>query len=371
MKRQQPRKSTSTPQNSQNSRHDNARLTISGIIMFFLSLCGITLVVLLTYASAAKRFAGNNKAIALIMLSVVSVLTLLCALADVLRRKLMVDRPVQQILEATERIASGDFSVRLTPTASGKNYADYNAIMENINVLAAELGKSEVLKTDFIANVSHELKTPLAVIQTYATGLTNPRLDTETKQTYIQTLQNAAKKLTHLVTNILSLNKLENSKLRPEQEWIRLDEQIAEAVISFEPQTEKKSLALDVDLDELSVYTAPSLLTLVWNNLLSNAIKFTDEGGSVRVTLKLREGNAVVTVSDTGCGIPAGTGNRLFDKFYQGDTSHAAEGNGLGLALVKKVIDVLGGEISVASKQGEGSTFTVLLKAPVQRPAEP
>ena len=133
-------------------------------------------------------------------------------------------------------------------------------------------------------------------------------------------------------------------------------------MLAFEELIERKNLTLECDLAEVTVTSAPELLDLVWNNLLSNAVKFTDAGGRISVTLKEENGEAVVSIGDSGCGISPETGKRIFDKFYQGDTSHASEGNGLGLALVKKVIDILGGEISVKSEPGKGSIFTISLK---------
>lgn len=344
----------------------NARFSFAGALIFFVTLAATISATILIYDRAVERYGDNRTAIAMIVLLLIVFFTTAYTLTDLLRRRIMVDRPVERILAATEKIARGDFSVRLTPTHPYGRQDEYDAIMENLNILAEELGKSEILKTDFIANVSHELKTPLAVIQSYATGLANEKLDENTRRAYIATLKSATKKLTDLVTNVLQLNKLENSKTRPEKQWTRLDEQLAEAVVGFETQIEKKALEVEIDMQELSAFTAPALLMLVWNNLLSNAVKFTDEGGKIGVTLKRSGDYAVVKISDTGCGISPQTGKRLFDKFYQGDTSHSAEGNGLGLALVKKVIDILGGEISVASRQGEGSTFTVLIKESIK-----
>lgn len=141
-----------------------------------------------------------------------------------------------------------------------------------------------------------------------------------------------------------------------------MDEHLAEAALVYEERLDDKGISLQADLEEISVFTSPELLSIVWNNLLSNAVKFTEQGGKISLSLCLKNGNAIVKISDTGEGIAPEMGKRIFDKFYQGDTSHAAEGNGLGLALVKKVIDILGGEISVESETGKGSTFTVTLK---------
>lgn len=343
-------------------KRGGAKFSVAGALLFFVTVALMTTVVMLVYGLVDEKCDGDRPTVALVMFLVILFFSVLCTALDLLRRRLMIDRPVEKILAATERIAKGDFSVRLEPAHPYGKYDEYDRIMENINLLAEELGKSEILKTDFVSNVSHELKTPLAVIRNYADCLAREDLSEADRRTHAATLSAAAKRLTDLVTNILKLNKLENSKTRPEKEWIRLDEQLAEATLRLESQIEEKELRLEIDMDEISAFTSPSLLELVWNNLLSNAVKFTDKGGTIGVSLKRKEGNALVRIRDTGCGISPETGKRIFDKFYQGDTSHASEGNGLGLALVKKVIDILGGEISVESRPQQGSTFTVLLR---------
>ncbi|MDE6105014.1 MAG: HAMP domain-containing histidine kinase, partial [Clostridia bacterium] len=171
-----------------------------------------------------------------------------------------------------------------------------------------------------------------------------------------------SKRLSDLVVNVLKLNKLEHSNVAADLKEFDLAEELRACILDFEEVIDNKNLQLDCDIDEICLYSDKSLLETVWHNLISNAVKFTPEGGSIAVSLKNENGLAVVSVSDTGCGIASGTGEHIFDKFFQGDTSHAQEGNGLGLAMVKRVIDILGGEISVSSKVGEGSTFTVKLK---------
>lgn len=169
--------------------------------------------------------------------------------------------------------------------------------------------------------------------------------------------------MTSLITNILKMNKLENQQISPKVQEYDLTEQVAECMLAFDDALERKHIDLQCEMDDRIFVTAdPELLTLVWNNLLSNAVKFTPEGGSITVSVKPDDENAVVSVQDTGCGITKDTAKHIFDKFYQGDTSHATDGNGLGLALVKRVIDLTGGEISVSSVPEEGSTFTVTIR---------
>ena len=335
--------------------------SIKGAIGFFALMAVVIQIAVMVYDYIIQRTTDKGL-IAILILVIVVALAVACTVMDIIRRKIMVDRPVNKILEATERITAGDFSVSLTPMHAYGKYDEYDEIMENLNTMVAALGKSEILKNDFISNVSHELKTPLTVIQNYATLLQEKDLDEESRRRYAKTLFDASRRLTNLITNILKLNKLENQEIKPEWETFDLTEALTQTVLGYEELIESKRLRLECDLDEIVIRSAPGYLDLVWNNLLSNAIKFTEAGGTVGVTLKRQEKNAVLTVSDTGCGISPEVGARIFEKFYQGDTSHSGEGNGLGLALVKKVIDILGGEISVRSEVGKGSTFTVILR---------
>lgn len=281
---------------------------------------------------------------------------------DSFRRHYTVRRQVQKILDATNAMASGDFSVRI-PTASRVDAYGFNVIGENLNRMAQELSGTETLRTDFIANVSHELKTPLSVIQNYGTMLQQPGLDEKTRIEYAKTISRTSRRLASLITNILKLNKLENQQIFPKVENYDLGEQLCECLLAFEDAWERKDLQIETDIeDSILVNTDPEMMSLVWNNLFSNAIKFTEPGGKLGLTLHAEQGRAVVRVSDTGCGISPEVGRRMFDKFYQGDTSHAVQGNGLGLALVKRVIDITGSEISVESEIGRGTTFTVRLR---------
>ena len=340
-------------------RNKKISSSVFGAVWFFLTVAAVVTVAVLVYGMIPENSSALVRS--MVMLAVILFLSLVCTGIDFVRRKITVNKPVQDILAATDKIAAGDFSVRLRISHDYRRYSQFDYIKENLNKMAAELAKTEVLHTDFISNVSHELKTPLAVIQNYAAALQNESLGAKTRQKYAETLVSASKRLTALVTNILKLNKLENQELTPEYEKVRLGDMLAETIVQFDELIESKNLELECDLDEVELVSCPNYLEIVWNNLLSNAIKFTDVGGKISVSVKRAEGGAVVKVSDTGCGISPETGAHIFEKFYQGNTSHSKEGNGLGLALVKKVIDVIGGEITVESEEGKGSTFTVRL----------
>lgn len=293
----------------------------------------------------------------------VLLLSLLCTVIDALRRRITVERPVRQLVEAADKIKRGDFSVRVPSMRRIGTSKGFEEIGNCFNQMAAELSGIETLRTDFISNVSHELKTPLAVIRNYGTMLQQPGLPEEERLEYAKAITEASCRLANLISNILKLNKLESQQIFPEAQTYDLGEQLCECLLGFENAWEEKNLEIETEIEEnVLVRTDAEMLTLVWNNLFSNAVKFTDPGGTVSLKLKTEGEFAVVSVSDTGCGIRPEVGRHMFEKFYQGDTSHAAEGNGLGLALVKRVVDIIGGEISVVSEVGKGSTFTVKVR---------
>ena len=278
------------------------------------------------------------------------------------RMKKVYDTPLQEISAATKQVAKGDFSVRIQPLNKGKNEDYLDVMIADLNTMVDELGSIETLKTDFISNVSHEMKTPLAVIKNYAELLQAPGLPEDERAEYAQSIEEAAGKMTELITNILRLNRIENQKIVPELMRYDVCRQLADCLLQFESRWEEKQIEPDFDLEDSAYINADeSLLELAWNNLISNAIKFTEPGGSITVRERTEGGKVVVSFTDTGCGMSEEAQKRIFDKFYQGDTSHATEGNGLGLALVQRVMALLGGEITVESELGKGSTFTVTL----------
>ena len=303
-------------------------------------------------ADAAKLTFGN-----------VLLISFGAATIDYTRRKLMIDRPVKQIMDALDQVMQGDFTVRIPPVKEFAGETGFHAIIDAINKMTAELQGTETLRTDFIANVSHELKTPLAVMGNYATMLRQPGLSEEDRIAYAKAISQSSRRLAALITNILKLNKLENQQIFPQPQEFNLGEQLCESLLGFEDAWEAKDLEIETDIeDDVRIKSDPELLSLVWNNLISNAVKFTPEGGTISVSLKSADHTVIVQVRDTGCGMKPEVGQHIFEKFYQGDTSHATQGNGLGLALVKRVVDILNGEIGVQSVYGEGSIFTVKFK---------
>ena len=331
------------------------------MVAFLISCCMMLFVT--TFAGSMELALTNENLGPAAKITFVNVLllSLLFTVGDEIRRKLTVERPVKRITQAAERIMQGDLSVRIEPKHNDAE--QFDQVIECINKMTGELSSLETLRTDFITNVSHELKTPLAVMQNYGTLLQQPGLDEQTRIEYAKAVSDSAHRLASMMTNILKLNRLENQEIFPNTEEYDLSEQLCQSLLQFENVWEKEGIEIDTDIaDGITVKADAELLSLVWNNLFSNAFKFTKPGGRVCVSLTTSDHHVIVKVSDTGCGMTPEVGAHIFEKFYQGDISHATQGNGLGLALVKRVIDIMQGEIGVESAVGKGTTFTVTIR---------
>ncbi len=272
------------------------------------------------------------------------------------------EKPMHAFAKATNQVANGDFSVYIEPihSADKMDYLDYMFL--DFNKMVEELGSIETLKTDFISNVSHEIKTPIAVMQSYAEYLQKEFVTESQRIEYAKTIEDTSKRLANLITNILKLNKLENQKIQPEVLEYDICSQLSECAIQFEEVWEKKNIEFEADLEDRALICADeSLMELVWNNLLSNAIKFTESGGKIALKQTTTEDSVIVSVADTGCGMSEVIMKHIFDKFYQGDSSHSKEGNGLGLALTLRVLQLHDSAISVTSMLGKGTTFTITI----------
>ena len=346
----------------------NVLRMISGFLAFFLTIgfaiscCMMLFLNVLADTMNLTFTATNIAAAAKITLVNVLLIAVLFTLVDHIRRKISVDRPVKIITDATEKFMKGDFSVRISPM-QGAGSEGFNQIIIAINSMAQELSGIETLRTDFVSNVSHEMKTPLSVMQNYGTLLQGAELSQEKRIEYAKGVTDASRRMADMMTNILKLNRLENQQIFPKMEVFDLGEQLCECLLQYESVWEKTNIEIETDIaEDVKVKADAELLSLVWNNLFSNAFKFTEAGGTVSVSLAATSHHAIVKVRDTGCGMTPEIGAHIFEKFYQGDTSHSTQGNGLGLALVKRVVDIMQGEINVESTVGKGTTFTVKIE---------
>ncbi|MBR3273483.1 MAG: HAMP domain-containing histidine kinase, partial [Clostridia bacterium] len=262
------------------------------------------------------------------------------------------------LVRAMQAVSRGDFSVRVDAEDVP---GDMGELASSFNDMATELGGLELFRKDFINNFSHEFKTPIVSIRGFAKQLERDDLTDDQRREYLDIIVTESDRLANMASNVLLLSKLENQTIVTDREDYRLDEQLRRCVLLLEKQWSEKDLEPDIELEEITYRGNEEMMNHVWVNLLNNAIKFSPRGGLLTVRLG-REGDAAVcAVGDQGSGMDADTRRRIFEKFYQGDTAHATEGNGLGLSLVKRIVDLCGGSVDVKSAPGEGSTFTVRL----------
>lgn len=268
--------------------------------------------------------------------------------------------PVLRLSAASKLVAQGDFSIRLD-TETPIN--EIRETCESFNTMVQGLGEIETLRNDFVANVSHEFKTPITAIQGYAMLLQDPGLEAGEREDCVARILCNTDRLAALVGNILTLSKIENQSLTLTRAPFRLDEQIRRAIVTLEPKWAAKGIELDAELDSLVYNGCEGLLAQVWSNLIDNAVKFSPVGGTVSLTAAAAGDWVQVSVADQGPGLDEEILGHIFEKFYQGDTSHRSEGNGLGLTLVQEITALHGGSVEAANREGGGAIFTVKLRA--------
>lgn len=265
--------------------------------------------------------------------------------------------PIVRLSRAMRRVGDGDFSIQLETSSRIREVRD---TYDNFNLMTQALASTEIIQTDFVSNVSHEFKTPINAIEGYTTLLQSGE-QSEEQALYIEKILLNTRRLNELVSNILLLSRVDHQAIDSNCAQYRLDEQVRQAIVLLEPKWSEKDLELDVDLDTVEYVGNESLMLHVWVNLMDNAIKFDPLGGILRIRLLRTEQNITFTVEDSGPGIPEDAQSHIFDKFYQADTSRMGEGNGLGLALVKRVLDLCGGTVSTENLPEGGCRFTVVL----------
>lgn len=267
--------------------------------------------------------------------------------------------PIKKLGHAMERVADGDFDVRLEGRSSSKEIME---VYSGFNMMAHELSATEILQTDFVSNVSHEFKTPINAIEGYSMLLQDSENLSPEQQTYVEKIVFNTQRLSTLVGSILLLSKLDNQQIPTGQTRYRLDEQIRQSIVALEPAWEKKELEFDVDLERVDFVGNEPMLRHVWDNLISNAIKFSPQGGTVRMVLRRNADELEFSISDQGPGISEDAQKHIFDKFYQADSSHKQEGNGLGLALVKRILAFENGSVRGENMVTGGAKFVVTLR---------
>ena len=270
----------------------------------------------------------------------------------------LIVRPIRRLQEAMDAVAEGDFSVSVP---NGSRIREIESINRSFDVMVKELKATEILQSDFVSNVSHEFKTPLNAIEGYAMLLEDETITSEERAQYLERIRLSTQRMSTLVGNILLLSKLDTQAIDGQKKRYRLDEQLRQAIVALEPKWSEKGTEFDVSLDEVHYYGNEGILLHVWINLFENAIKFSPPLGLVRISLTCADGEIVCVIEDSGPGIDEKAKKHIYDKFYQSDTSHKEEGNGLGLALVKKVLDLAGGRISAENRAEGGCRFTVSL----------
>lgn len=288
----------------------------------------------------------------------VLLICILCGAAIAVGLSKIFVSPMMKLGDAMRKVAGGDFTVRLDCTS---RIRDVREVYGSFNTMVKELGNTETLQTDFVSNVSHEFKTPINAIEGYASLLQDSQLTDEQKNAYIDKIIFNTRRLSDLVGNILLLSKVNNQTISLKASTFRLDEQVRQSILALESKWEKKEIEFDIDLDEIEYTGYENLLSHVWLNLIDNAVKFSPQNGQIRIRLKQLDGSVTFSIWDNGLPIPEADIDRIFNKFYQGDNSHASEGNGLGLALVRKIVAAAHGTINVTSSEDAGTEFVVAL----------
>ena len=269
--------------------------------------------------------------------------------------------PVKKLRKAMDEVANGNFSIQLDTSKSSSG--EIKELYAGFNLLTSQLRSTEILQTDFISNVSHEFKTPINAIEGYTTLLQSTENIDEVENEYIEKILFNTRRLSSLVSNILLLSKIENQSIQAKRNVFSLDEQIRESIVALETAWEPKNIEFDVELDAVKYTGNEIIVRHIWSNLIGNAIKFSPIGSTVTIKLENKKDRFVFTVSDQCEGLSEEAKKHLFDKFYQADTSHKSEGNGLGLALVKQILAIEGGDITAENIDGGGCRFTVILYA--------
>lgn len=272
---------------------------------------------------------------------------------------LQIIQPIETLRDSMTEVSSGNFSIQLD---TQHKIDEVSQLFNDFNLMVHELDGINALQNDFVSTVSHEFKTPLAAIQGYAQLLQDPDLDSDTQKDLTTRLIAATQQLTQLTENILKLSKIEHQGISIERKPIRIDEQIRQAVLYLQPSWEEKNIQFNIMLDRLTFVGNEELLQQVWINIIDNAIKYNQTNGKVTISQQTdSNGREQIVIADSGVGMSSDTLSKVFNKFYQADSSRLNSGNGLGLSLVKQVLHLHNSEIHYTSQLGVGTTARVIL----------
>ena len=323
-----------------------ASVVIMGLVTYLLDLTGVV-----------NLFGKLGPLGGIILMSLASIL-ISCIIGFFVIYRFL--KPIRELSTAINTIAKGNFNVKVPTIPTDNKDNEINNLILNVNEMAERLSKIETLRSDFVANVSHEFKTPISTIEGYVTLLQDESLTCEEKQKYFDIICASTRKLSTLLTNILNISKLEKSSVEVHKTKFNVAEEIRTIIIELEPSWSKKNIEFDLTMPECLIESDEELLYHVWRNIISNAIKFSPENGVLSITIGVDK-MVNVSITDQGVGMTKETMEHIFDKFYQGDKSHSSEGNGLGLPLVKNILEILNGDVTVSSEVNKGSTFVVSL----------
>lgn len=330
----------------------------TAICVFIVYLITTAITGILIYTSISFGWLNENikeNPFIIMTITLVACLIIGTFISAVVSRKML--KSIKLFMEATNKLASGDFSARLNI----KHPPEYRILSENFNRMAEELEGIEVLRTDFINNFSHEFKTPIVSIKGFAEILKDDHLTQEERNEYLDIVIEESTRLSSLATNVLTLSKVEVQSILTDKQRFNLGEQLRQCILIVESKLAKKNILLNADIHDHYVCGNKEMLNQVWINLLDNAIKFVPQDGIIDVSIKEKEHSIIVTITDNGCGIAADALPKIFDKFYQEDISHATMGNGLGLSIVHKIINLHKGTITCDSMLSRGTSFIISL----------
>lgn len=291
---------------------------------------------------------------------VIVLISVIAATAVVVMMRQYFVKPMHLCMDAAKRLALGDFDVRLDPQA--EPYSDeIRELMVDMNEMADELGSIEMLRKDFVNNFSHEFKTPIVSLNGFAKLLKSGDITPQQRDEYIDIIVEESDRLASLSGDVLAMSKIESQALLAKRDTVDISESIRRTIVMAVSKWGDKNLDFDIDLEEVTIAGDRSLLDRVWANVIDNACKFSPEGGIVKISLHAFSGSVYFQVDDQGCGVPEEARDRIFEKFYQGDTSHAMQGNGLGLPMVKKAVELHGGAVAIEEAEGGGTRLIVSL----------